>query len=212
MIDLVLRYLLNHKEVSLKGIGTFSLRNVSSVIDFPDRLLYAPKTILEYSASASDSEDFHRWIENDQQLSAHTAKDKLEFFVKDFQQKLSKHKNVEWEGIGVFSKNEENLLSFQPAFDTFIGDPVKAEKIIRKDAEHYVKVGEEEKTNIEMEELLLKKQKRTIKAWWIFTIVLFLLGVAALWYFSSANKSEWNTQGNGSKIKPGKNEPTYKLQ
>ncbi len=211
MVDLIASYLLYNGHLSLKGIGTFQLKSIPARLDFPNRLLHAPQTELEFSVSSSGDEGFIEWLQGKLQLSAEKIKQQLDIFLQQFHHQINSSCPVEWEGIGSFSKTENNVLQFNPSFETFTGDPVKAERIIRKDAEHVVRVGEDEKTSTEMEELLSARRKRTIRMWWVAALVLFLLGIAAVWFYVSTNEN-WKTQGNDQPVKTERSEPTYKLQ
>lgn len=211
MVDLITSYLLNKGHLSLKGIGTFQLKSIPARLDFPNRLLHAPQTELEFSVLSSGDEGFIEWLQGKLQISAEKIKQQLDIFLQQFHQQISNSNSVEWKGIGSFIKTENNVLQFQPLFEIFTGDPVKAERIIRKDAEHVVRVGEDEKTSKEMEELLSVRSKRKIQMWWIAALVLFLLGIAAVWFYASTNEN-WKNQGNDQPVKTERSEPTYKLQ
>ncbi len=211
MVDLIASYLLYRGHLSLKGIGTFQLKSVPARLDFPNRLLHAPQTKLEFSVSSGYDEGFNEWLQGKLRLSAEKIKVELDLFLQQFHQQISNSRPVEWKGIGSFTKAENNLLHFQPSFETFIGDPVKAERIIRKDAEHVVRVGEDEKSSTEMEEFLSAKPKRAVQMWWIAALVLFLLGITAVWFYVSNNEN-WMSHGNNQPVKTERSEPTYKLQ
>ena len=93
-----------------------------------------------------------------------------------------------------------------------VTEPVKAEKVIRKNAEHFVRVGEDEKTNTEMEELLFGNQKKTYKSFWFIALALLLIGIVAIWYHQSTNANSGMKQGNGRKLNVIEKPAPYKVQ
>ncbi len=212
MVDLLVKYLSFNKQASLKGIGTFSVEQLPARLDFPNRLLHAPQMVLHFSTSAKQDELFDQWLSDELHISEDEVKNKQQILVTDFQNTLGSNKPVEWNGIGKFTKEENQLLHFSSAFESAIGEPVQAEKIIRKNTAHFVRVGEDEKTNTEMEQLLFGKRKRKFTAWWIFALALFLLSFTAVWIFTMNNSRQWGTQGNGEKIKTDEVPSLYKIQ
>jgi nucleoid DNA-binding protein len=212
MVELVARYLSFRKQVSLQGIGTFSVEQLPARLDFPNRLLHAPQALLHFSPAAKQDEEFEQWASEQLHINHATMNEQQQILLTDFQHKLNSHQTVEWKGIGLFSRDENKLLHFTSAFESVVGEPVKAEKIIRKNAEHVVRVGEEEKTSTEMEELLFGKQKKKINSVWLIALALLLIGIAASWYYASVNPVSWKMQGNGQKLKVNENPARYKIQ
>lgn len=212
MVDLMARYLSFNKQLSLQHIGTFSVEHLPAQLDFPNRLLLAPQALLHFSVTSNADEAFEQWLCESCQLSVAEAKNRLKDLVNDFQHTISKGQAVEWKGIGIFTKDENQLLHFTSLFAPGIGEPVKAEKIIRKNAAHFVRVGEEEKTNTEMEELLFGEKKKGINSLWIVATALLLTCIAAIWYFASAYPSSWKTQGNNQPLKMKEPPALYKIQ
>lgn len=212
MVDLVARYLSFRKQLSLQGIGTFSVEQLPARLDFPNRLLHAPQSILHFSTTAKQDDAFEQWLSSELHISHASVKEKLQTLVQQLQQNLSGNHAVEWKGIGIFSTDENKLLHFTPAFETVVSLPVKAEKIIRKNAEHIVRVGEDEKTNTEMEELLFGETKKKISSFWMIALVLLLIGIAGAWYYASVKPGGINTGGNNQKLKPKETPAQYKIQ
>ena len=212
MVDLIVQYLSFNKQVSLKGIGTFTVEQLPARLDFPNRLLHAPQAVLHFSSIARQDEAFEQWICRELHLNKEESLQKLQIFLADFQRTLNSNQKVEWVGIGNFTKDENQLLHFTSAFETAIGEPVKAEKIIRKNKEHFVRVGEEEKTSTEMEELLFGVRRKKLNLFWIFAMALFLISFVLIWMFAAGHARLWGSQGNGSKLKTKEMPVLYKIQ
>ncbi len=211
MVDLVARYLSFRKRLSLPGIGTFSVEQLPARLDFPNRLLHAPQSLLHFSSTAQPDEEFEHWLIEELHTSPVAVKEQQQIFMAGFHQMLSEKNRVEWKGIGSFTKDENKILHFTSAFESEVTEPVKAEKVIRKNAEHLVRVGEDEKTNTEMEELLFGGRKKKYKSFWFIALALLLIGLVAIWYHQSTGNSGMK-QGNGGKLKPAESPTTYKVQ
>ena len=65
-------------------------------------------------------------------------------------------------------------IKFKPEKEMILEKPVTAEKIIRLNAEHMVRVGEDNKTSAEMVELLNQTQEKK-SFWWAYALSLALL-------------------------------------
>lgn len=212
MVDLIVRFLSTHKRVSLKGIGSFSVEQLPARLDFPNRLLHAPETILHYTTEAEEDAGFDEWLMQELRLPSDEIKTQRQNFTEEFKRILNSKNEVELAGIGRFAKEENQLIHFTSAFETIVGMPVVAEKIIRKNTQHSIRVGEEEKTNVEMEELLLRKHRKPLNFWWLIAIALFLSALVAILLFATNHSQQWSKQGNEQKMTPKETPPLYKMQ
>ena len=90
---------------------------------------------------------------------------------------------VELPGIGSFQKAYEKNYSFHSAlsFQEYFPEVV-AERIIRSDSNHNVRVGEEDKSRNEMQEILANNVSLKDNSWWIFAIILAIVGIVAILY------------------------------
>lgn len=199
MVELIARYLSFQKKVSIKDVGTFSVEELPARLDFPNKLLHAPEHILHFNPKWSNDELFEQWAQQQLGLSQQEIKAQLQNLSADFQRTLSDKNEITWEGIGRFSKNDQQLILFSNGFSAVKRPPVAAEKVIRKNAQHAIRVGEQEKTNVEMEELLQMQSIKTLSLWKLFAFTLFLLAFLAILFIISSKTQQWNRQGNGEK-------------
>lgn len=212
MVDLIVRFLSTHKRVSLKGIGSFSVEQLPARLDFPNRLLHAPETILHYTSDSEEDTTFDEWLMRELRQPSDEIKIQRQNFTDEFKRILNNRNEVELAGIGRFTKEENQLIHFTSAFETIVGMPVVAEKIIRKNTQHSIRVGEEEKTNVEMEELLLRKNRKPLNLWWLIAIALFVSAIVAILLFATNHSQQWSKQGNEQKMTPKGTAPLYKMQ
>jgi nucleoid DNA-binding protein len=212
MVDLVLRYLSFQKKVSLQGIGTFSVEHLPARLDFPNRLLYAPEFILHFSSSTNgNDEQFENWLQKELNVDREEVKTLQQNLSADFQRSLSEKGEMTLNGLGVFTKDEQRLLHFSSLYEAIKGNPVTAEKIIRKNTSHSILVGEQEKTSEEMTELLTGPKRKPLNFWWIIVMALFLSALVAILYFANYSP-QWSKQGNNQKLKVNEAPPLHKIQ
>jgi hypothetical protein len=65
--------------------------------------------------------------------------------------------------------------------------PVVAERVIHKDAEHAILVGDKETTNVEMTEYYTDETAVAKDKWWIWAIVLGVVAISVIAYYLSQN-------------------------
>ena len=60
-------------------------------------------------------------------------------------------------------------------------EPLHITQVIRENATHSVRVGEEEKTSDQMKEYLHREVKK--ERWWIAAVILSVIGIGAIVYY-----------------------------
>ena len=114
-------------------------------------------------------------------------------------------------GLGVFTKDEQKVLHFSSLYETVKGNPVPAEKIIRKNTSHSILVGEQEKTSEEMTELLTGAKRKPLNLWWMIALALFLSAIIGILLFANYSP-QWSKQGNNKKLNLNEAPPLHKIQ
>jgi hypothetical protein len=79
---------------------------------------------------------------------------------------------------------------------------VLAERVIRKGAEHHVRVGEQELTNTEMEERLQGAEVKKKLSWWVAGLLLSTLGIILAVLFAGQHKIQWKNFTNYHQLHP----------
>ena len=212
MVELIARYLSFQKQVSIKDVGTFSVEELPARLDFPNRLLHAPEHILHFNTKWSEDEPFKQWAQKQLGLSQKELEEQLQNLSAEFQRTLSEKSELTWNGIGQFSMSDQQQIVFASALETVKLPPVTAEKVIRKNAQHSIRVGEQEKTNVEMEELLQKQSRKTLNLWWLLALALFLTAFLAILFIANYKTQQWNRQGNSEKPKIEEMPVLHKIQ
>jgi hypothetical protein len=213
MYEELYRYLIHYKQLPLPGVGTILLERKPASIDFPNKQLHPPgyRVILQ-QASLPPSKGFYNWLAGVLHISERDAVVRFNDFVFEIRQSIARGAMIDWKGVGVFNKGLGGDIRFVPAVKNFAFEqPLPAEKVIRYKAEHMVRVGEEEKTSVEMAELLSQPAEKK-SYWWAWSLVLALAALTFIgWYFSEKGVSVASA-GNGRKLAPQETAPTHTLR
>lgn len=154
----------------MPGIGTLEVVTQPAEYDFSKQRITAPKQrILFINAAASDH------IFNEFSAISQLMKEKLR-----------SEGVVEIAGLGSFIRDDDGSLAFESVeIDASLFQPVTAERVIHKDAEHAILVGDKETTNTEMTEYYTEDTSEPKDQWWIYAIVLAAAAIAAIGYYIS---------------------------
>lgn len=172
MFDIIASSLFQKKTCRLPGIGKLELVSTPAEYDFPNRQIKAPgQTIL--FVSSSSAEGFN-------EFSA------ISSMMKD---ELKRKGRVEVTGLGIFTTDENEEIQFEPvSVPSELLQPVKAEKVIHKDAAHSILVGDKETTNVEMNEYYSEGENAGSKnKWYIWAAAAALAGIALIAFYCYQN-------------------------
>lgn len=165
-------------------MGELSVKRISAVVDLPGRKVIAPSTLFQFIANTTvgGKEELITWTSGKLGISQQQVERDYYQFIKNWQEALQKNKLVVWKGIGTWKLDDSNTISFHPEMNpAYEGLPVRAEKVLRENVEHQVRVGEDQRSSIEMTALLGAKKKKISFELWLGGSILVLLLV--FWFF-----------------------------
>ncbi|HEU4861542.1 MAG TPA: hypothetical protein VFT15_16970 [Chitinophagaceae bacterium] len=202
MQDSLYEFLIINKKLSLPGIGTISLKQNSSQLDFTNRQLNSPSFYFIFDhENDTPSKKLFDWLSSAKGVSEWDAIKSVNDFSFALKNRISQAGEANWNGVGVLKRDKTGKLKLDPhkiALQT--EQPVHAEKVIREKFEHTVLVGEREKSSVEMAEYFAGDAPKKNYAW-IMAIVLTILAVMFIgWYFSEKGFNP-SSAGNNSVIK-----------
>ena len=170
----------------MPGIGTFLMERHPATGDFAGKQIHPPfYTVTLQSPGNSAAKFFFNWLGAALNTGERDAILLFNDFSFDLKKKINDGETIDWNGVGSLSKGPGGEIKFMPAGKpALLETPVAANKIIRENAEHQVRVGEDEKSSIEMLELLGHTEKKR-SYWWAVALVTGLLAIMFIcWYFS----------------------------
>lgn len=178
--------LFSQKQLSLPGIGSFVLERKPARMDFLNKCIHAPEYFISFDTSFhSASQKIFYKLATALNISETEAEVRFREFIYDLRKQIFEGKEIRWNGVGILSKTENAEIKFCQEKGFLATEiPIHAEKIIREHAKHIMRVGEQEMTSIEMEELLTPFLKIKRSRWWILPLTIFVLAVGFIaWYF-----------------------------
>lgn len=180
MLPYIHKYFALNKTVTLPGIGSFTVESQSAKLDFVEKTLSAPMYTIRYDTHDKVDETFYNFLEKE--TGRKDAYESFNGFSIELKEKLNSHQLVGLPGIGTLTRN---ALGYSFVADNSIEKyflPITAERIIRQNAEHTVRVGENERTSTEMH-AHFKRVKIKEEKWVVAAIVLGVVGVAAIAFY-----------------------------
>lgn len=160
--------LFQNKTCRLPGIGTLSVITSKAETDFVNSRLLAPVPSIVFLGTQEDQNVFNEF----------TALSEL------IKNELDKKGSVTLKSVGNFIKNEGGIIDFIPQQINKIFTPaVIAERVLRPATEHIKLVGDKETINIEMSEYFVEENTVPKDNWWIWAIILGLVGAGVIGYY-----------------------------
>jgi len=190
MFQVLNAYLFQHRSISIPGLGTIYLETFSASVDVADRIILPPLYQFRFDKYFdSPDREFFAYIASQRNVLDYEAIKWYNEFSLDLRNRIRQEDKVEWDGVGTLKKDEGGNIVFQaaPPNGLFL-TPTPALRVNRENAQHTLLVGDQERTNVEMNEWLLEEEEGNKKrhSWWIVALVLAILGLAALgWHFYS---------------------------
>jgi nucleoid DNA-binding protein len=189
MYKAVLKFFALHHHLSLPGIGNFSIETQPAQIDFTNRSITSSKNKIVFNNDKLPAEKMlYDFLSLELNTDEARATQSLAEFTEQLQRDLDNNNSIYFEGIGSLSKQTADVLTFQPEEIPEYFPPLVAERIIRKNTTHTVRVGEDEKTSDEMQTALLQPGKIRKEKWWITAVILAATGIAAIAFYYATHK------------------------
>lgn len=189
MKEILLKYLLQYQQLGLPGIGFLQVYIRASQTDIVNRRILPPSPAARITADVPvpAERDQVRFIARSMEVSEDVAERQLQDFCTAALDGIRKGVPLEWEGFGIIRKGIAGDMTFDLTSKSIFAFPaVTAERVIRTNAEHTIQVGDSEKTNIEMAELLQDESPADRPArsrWWVWALLLGVLGLGVLAFY-----------------------------
>ena len=185
MHTILYRYLILNGQLSLPGIGTIHLQKTSSVLDFCNKVFTAPVyNFFIDSLNETPSKKLFGWLSKKLNVTDWDAIRMVNDFSFDLKNKILTGESV-WNNVGTLRRDDKGSIVLDSAIIQLESEiPLPAKKVLRVKAEHAVRVGEMEKTSVEMEEFFSVEEERKDYTWLIAIIITVLSVMFIGWYLS----------------------------
>jgi hypothetical protein len=203
MFEALNSYLFQHKNISIPGLGTIYLETLPASMDTSNKQMLAPLYYFRFDKyfDAPDKE-FFAYLASFKKIPDFEALRWYNEFAYDLKDRIYRDDKVRWEGIGDLKKDAEGNIVFESTLgNPFFLQPVPAHKVVHKDARHLLLVGDNERTNVEMNEWLSKEEDVPKKQWWwIAAIALAAAALVVIFVHFSNNGFHFGATGNQQKL------------
>ena len=184
MEALITSYLIQKKECNLPLLGHFRFKTKSADFEKPNNQIFPPTDEILYSEFAANlSVDLINYISQLQNITREEAERKINNWCNYAKQQLDQGEKITFDSIGSLQKDAVGNIFFQRKKGFIFYEPVSAKRLIHKNAEHSVLVGDTETTSGVMNEYYREEiiQKKT---WWkIWAIVLLSISLLVLIFY-----------------------------
>ena len=184
MYSAIKKFLALHHHLSLPGIGNFSVETNAAKVDFVNRVINPPSNQIKFSSEKLRPEKlFYNFLALELNIDEVQAVRRFTDFSTQLQSDIQQNKPVVLKGIGALKSSSGEII-FEPEMMPEYLPVLTAERVIRKNTTHIIKVGEEEKTSEEMQTVLQEKEQIILEdRWWIPALVFALMGIAGIAYY-----------------------------
>ena len=194
MISLINSYLLQHKSVSIPGLGTIYVERIPAQSDFVNRQLIPPAYHYRFDKYLdAPDRSFFSFLSRHLKLSEPEAVKSYHEWAQNLRHSIGTDEPTLLESIGSLKRSPSGDIIFETIGPLKTYDvAVPAERVIRSDAKHAMLVGDRETTTAEMSDYLQDVPgKRT--RWWVYLLIALGVVLAVLLYNYFTNGSLFST-------------------
>lgn len=207
MNNVLVSYLLQHKSISIPGLGSMYIERIPAQTDFVNRRILPPDYHFRFDKyfDAPDK-DFFTYLAKQQNIADYEAIKWYNEWAYELRSKLREGHEVEWAGIGTLKKDISGEIVFESAGRIpGLQEPTAANRVIHSHSQHTMLVGDQEVTrkisNIDStppsvsEENNVEPGEEQVpdyppypeepprkKGWWLFALVIAVLALGVIFF------------------------------
>lgn len=210
MQDLITSFLVQTKECNLPGIGKFRIITTPAELDIANHQMSPPKDEILFTGKPDKNyEELTRYIANKKNINEKEAEQELKSWCESAKEKLDDGEKITFETVGSLQKNTSGNIFLQSQKLLNFFEPVAAGRVIHKNAEHAVLVGDRETTSSVMNQFFQEDEKIKDSRWKIMAIILFIIALAVLIFHFYTHSFSISATGNQTQHTPEKPAATY---
>src|SRR5690606_13128956 len=152
MLEYVTAYLIQHKSISIPGLGTIYVERIPAQSDFVNRQLLPPAYHLRFDRYFdSPDREFFVYLSARKGMPDYEAIREYNEWAQQLRNEIDNQQEVKLQGLGLLARDESGNIVFESegALQTY-DVVVPSQRIIRTNASHQILVGDKEMTNVEM--------------------------------------------------------------
>jgi len=204
MIEALTSYLLQHKSISIPGLGTVYIERIPAQTDFINKQILPPSYHFRFDKyfDAPDK-DFFTYLAQQKDMADYEAIKWYNEWAYDLRNRLRTDEEVHWTGVGTLKKDASGDIVFEASGAIpSPQEPAPATRVIHSKAQHTMLVGDREVTReISAEETVYPEEETPQKSnWWIYAIIIAAIALTAIFFHFYKNGFSAAGTGNQQKI------------
>lgn len=209
MTEVLTSYLLQHKSISIPGLGTVYIERIPAQTDFVNRRIIPPSYHYRFDKyfDAPDKE-FFTYLAQQKEIADYEAIKWYNEWAYQLRNRIRNNEPEEWAGIGTLKKDVNGEIIFEAAGAIpTLQQPAPANRVIHKHTEHTMLVGDREVTR----EIPVADESgqypeypaathREKDSWWIYALIIAAIALSAIFFHYYKNGFSPAATGNQEKL------------
>ncbi len=197
-------YLLQHKSISIPGLGTIFVHRSPAQADFPNKRVLPPRFQFGFDKyfDAPDKE-FFGYLSNQNAMADYEAMRWYNEWAFDLRNQIKSNHPVSLPGVGILKKDLSGEIIFEPdsGVNSWLG-PTPATKVIHADDRHVLLVGDREISSGDIAAYRGGSEARYVEkeSWWVYALILAAIALIVLFFHLYKNGLDLNSTGNRQRI------------
>ncbi len=215
MQDLITSFIIQSKECKLAGIGMFRNVTIPAEPDIASKKISPP--VLEKLFTGKEekiSDELVKYVAVKMNISLSEALENVKEWCGETKLKLKNGEEIFFQCLGSLKKEPSGNILFRNQNNVPFFEPVSAERVIHKNSEHKVLVGDRETTSSVMNEFYHhdEETRERNNQWKIVSMILLVTALILLFLYFYQHSFLFSSLGNQRKISPQLPPDTYFVQ
>lgn len=205
MTDVLTSYLLQHKSISIPGLGTVYIERIPAQTDFVNKQLLPPGYYFRFDKyfDAPDRE-FFTYLAQQKDMADYEAIKWYNEWAYELRSRLRNDAEEVWPGVGILKKDASGEIIFEAAGSIpSLQEPTPAHRVIHSNARHTMLVGDKEivrEINTEDTAEYLPEEAPVKDSWWIYALIIGAIAISVLFFHFYKNGFSPASAGNQQRI------------
>jgi hypothetical protein len=201
MQELITSFIIQAKECKLPGIGKFRVITTPAETDIINHRITPP--VVEFLFTGKEdkvSDELVKYVAEKKDISTAAALTEVKDWCSQAAVKLGNDEEILFPSLGALKKGGSGNIYFHGEAPLSFFGPVVAERVIHKNAEHTMIVGDHETTSTAMNRLLSETGEEKKSHWKLMALILFCIGVIVLFLYLYQHSFSSSAIGNQEKV------------
>jgi len=215
MQDLITSFIIQSKECKLAGIGMFRNVTIPAEPDIASKKISPPVFEKLFTGREEKiSDELVKYVASKKNISLSEALENIKEWCAETKSKLKDGEEIFFQSLGSLKKEPSGNILFRNQNKVSFFEPISVERVIHKNSEHKVLVGDRETTSSVMNEFYHHEEETGVKnnQWKIISIVLLAIALILLYFYFYQHSFSFSSFGNQGKISPQSPPETYSVQ